>query len=524
MSKALFETNNFDDFVGKVGEQNVYLAEMLYETSKNRMLTEAVLSPLEQEIAASFRRNGKVFGRKFYDFSTNTTASCEALGAAVGLNWAPSTDSVEGADDFITASPIFTWMHCNYTRDEDETARVTALEGRPNYKTTGAVDVGTIAPTFWWKIEKHQGYKILWMSDSPNAALGLIPWIGACKADGTVLPYYILSSYASVTASDGNLRSQPGMAPAYNQSYQNMITNYAKKGAGYKGAGVNRNLHGLLFTMMKAGTRNVQSKMYGCASFHIQTPCAVAETGVKRVLTTNTGFYAGCCVSVGSGSSSPDRGAANCNDIANRVKVESIETVSVDGTNYTALNLALDAPIDTQTTYTITSMPCLTGETDAVIGRLDGSYLSNTDGKHTIRVHGVEYLCGQYMIAADSILKKNGNFWEMYAAPKGMAHNPSKPDGYTLAGKLPYNNGSDYNNADLSIDETCGSYAPTAIGNGSTQGNGDRTYVGGAGVADGQLREVPMLGALGNGSGAGFAFVVCGYVLSWAVWYCASCD
>ena len=130
----------------------------------------SVLSDLEKEIAESFiaSRTGKVFATKIYRYASNTSSAGERLKDSASLTCAASTDTTEGEDDFTDASPIFRWTRCNYTRDDDGTARPTALEGSPNYKTTGAYDVGNVYATFWWNVEHHGTYDIYYMADAPH--------------------------------------------------------------------------------------------------------------------------------------------------------------------------------------------------------------------------------------------------------------------------------------------------------------------------------------------------------------------
>jgi len=45
----------------------------------------------------------------------------------------------------------------------------------------------------------------------------------------------------------------------------------------------------------------------------------------------------------------------------------------------------------------------MSGETDAVLGKHDGSCTSNTNGRHPYRVQGTEYMPGAYICAADVV-------------------------------------------------------------------------------------------------------------------------
>ena len=481
------------------------------------------LSTLEKQISAEFdsQRNGKIYATKLWKFKTNQTSTGERLLDSKGKTCTPSTDTVSGQDDFLNDSPIFQWMHCNYVRDTDGTARLTALEGMPSYRTEGAFDVGTIAATFYWKCEEHADYDIIYMSDSPNHALGLVPFVLAVK-DGMVMPYYIISSYPTVIASDGKARSQPGLAPDYNHSYNDCITLYQKKGSGYWGGGNAENLHAILFLIIKYATKNSQNIMRGCSDFNTQPKVAKAESNTKRVLVSDRGrFYEGCCVSVGDGTST-DRGYDAVHKIVNRARVKSIEEVTIDSVKYYALNLEIATTITTATNYTVTAMPCFAGETDSVIGRYDGSYQSNTDGNHTFRIHGVEYMWGQYVVICDTVLDKQGSGWDLYVAPKGVAHVKDAHTNYIKEGTIPYKSTNDVYGGDYGFSSRA--YFIKAFGSSSSTGTGDIIYEGGTGVADGALREFLTLGYLWSGSTAGLGFVICGVGLGGWNWYFGSRD
>ena len=487
------------------------------------------MSDLELDITARYERarNGKVFAVRFKKYENDTSALGEYYLDSVGLTCTPSTDTVEGQDDFLNQSP-FQWEHCNYVRDDDSVARVTALKGRSGYKEEGAVDVGSIMPTFWWKQEIGETYNTIYLSDSPHAELGLVPWYEAVKADGSVLPYYIGSAFPSVNASDGKLRSQPNLPPAYNQSHNGNCTEYQKKGAGYNGGGSETNLFALIMCAIKYRTMNVDYFSKGCTQFNTQVKCAVAETGVKRVLlSSKSNFYKGCCVSVGMARASDgntDRGLTEMHSKANRVRVESIEEVTVSGTKYYALNLETDTAFDTDTNTYVSSMPCFAGETESVIGKHDGAYLSNTDGLHTMRICGREFLWGQGCIFGATALKFENNAWHVMKTPKGVKAN-SGLTGYVDSGaQYDYNDGKDTYQGDLNLNAQYGTYAMRTKGSASSLGVGDYIWEGGTGLTDGEIREFHSGGYLGDGSAAGLACVYCWGGLGAANWTFGSRD
>ena len=89
-------------------------------------------------------RTGKVWRRKIYKTSSNSSSTCPALDANAEGAATPFTDSVSGNDPYMDNYRVFKWSHCNYTRDSDGTARISALEGMPGYASTGSADVGTV--------------------------------------------------------------------------------------------------------------------------------------------------------------------------------------------------------------------------------------------------------------------------------------------------------------------------------------------------------------------------------------------
>ncbi len=136
------------------------------------------------------------------EIRVNPTSSCEKTRDNVGLVCQPSTDTVEGTDDYKNI-PLFKWYECNYKRYDDGFAYPVAMIGDGNYQETGAVDCGALQMTFYYKQIETENYTEWLISDSPNHALGLKPSFAAVRADGTVMPYFIYSRYHSVNASDG---------------------------------------------------------------------------------------------------------------------------------------------------------------------------------------------------------------------------------------------------------------------------------------------------------------------------------
>ena len=168
-------------------------------------ITEWLKQSIENYYA--LRRTGKVYQTKLWKFAANPTSAGEKLLDNAGLVFEPSTDTEEGQDDYLNDQhSLFEWVRCNYIRDDDGTARPVAIEGDSNYATTGAVDVGAMQMSFWYKWDSSNAeYDLITISNLPHFELRLEPWPECVKADGTVLPWCIGSAYVSGLAVDGKL-------------------------------------------------------------------------------------------------------------------------------------------------------------------------------------------------------------------------------------------------------------------------------------------------------------------------------
>ena len=507
---------------------------------------------LENAIANYYalRRTGKVYQTKLWKFATNPSPNGEKLLDNAGLVFKPSTDTVEGQDDYLNGqNPLFEWVHCNYIRDADGTARPTAIEGTADYKTTGAVDVGAMQMSFWFSWDTSNAeYDLITISDMPHPELGLVPWSECKKADGTTVPWCIGSAYISGKASDGKLRSQPGLPPERNQSHNSMITDYQEKGEGYWGAGAVRNTFQFIFNAIKGATKNSQSLFAGVTNWNIQYEASIQSADSHTYFpVTNAqaeNIPVGCYVSVGygennSGVANNDRGQTTIHAYADDVKV--INKVALDDGTNTAIYLDIteESAFNTQPhVYTddfsapimLSSMLACSGTTDTVLGHHDGSPVSNTDGKHAYRVQGREYAVGGYIVASDTVMDLQPDFTKkVYVAPKGTAHSSSDAtirSTYTHIGTIPAaaaGNNDDWWIGDFGLSTDVGGWWPAVEGSGSSQGTGDRCYAGGASATSG-TREYLQDGVLWDGSYAGPACLYCGSWLGGGGWLYLACD
>lgn len=497
----------------------------------------------------AMRRTGKIYQTKIWKFASNPTPTGEKMLDNAGLVFEPSTDTTEGQDDYLNGQhPLFEWCNVNYIRGADGSPRPTYIEGVEGYKTSESVDVGAMQMSFYWNWDtSNEEYDLVTISDTPHPELGLKPWPECVRADGTVMPWCIGSKYISGIASDGKLRSQPGLKPERKQSHNNMITNYQTKGEGYWGAGAVRNTFQIIFNIIKGATKSSQALYAGCTSYSFQYEASVqSEEAHTYFPVTNAqanSIVVGGYVSVGYGYStgstiSNDRGYDSVHAYADSVKVLSIE--DLDGNNKAVyLDIPEEDAFNTMphvysenlsAPVILTSIHYRSGATDAVRGRHDGSPGSNTDGKHPYRVQGREYAVGAYIVASDTVVDLQSDFTKhILVAPKGTPHSSSDAtirSTYEHIGTMPAaaaGNNADWWIGDCGFNDSSGTWYPSAEGSGSAQGYGDRVYAGGSSATSG-MREYLQGGNLSNGSLAGSAYLYCWVWLGYEGWVCVACD
>lgn len=482
-------------------------------------------------------RTGKVYTVKIPRFATNPTVSCEKLDDNAGLVCEPSTDTVEGQDDYADI-PLFKWYNCNYKRDASGHAYPTAIEHlSDDYRKTGTVDVGVIQMTPYVKWDDSDPDYILWsITDSPRD--GFTPW-AAAKFGDTVYPYVIHSKFFSSVGEDGLLRSVYDLVPACNQSYYSLITNYGKKGPGYKGAGGEKAAWQILFNSIKYAVKSSQGKYAGCTRYNVQASAAIQRSEKLTYFPVTTAqanqLVVGSRVSVGHGSKrsdgsvNNDRGVTSMHKYADSAKILKIEPIDettsavyLDCDGFDTMPVALDdtlsAPIILSTMY------WHSGTTDAVIGRHDGSPGSNVDGKRPYRVQGIEYAVGGHEVLSDTVLVfDDSNGKDVYVCPAGVDRTKSDVEilaKYKKVGNFP---ADDWWIGDIGFDpETCVTW-PATQGSGDKTGVGDLVY-GGGNANKNTMREYFQGGYLWGGSGAGASYVACWSGLGGGSWFCLAAD
>lgn len=481
----------------------------------------------------ALRRTGKVYTTRIYKYDTSTSPTGVKLNDNEGLVRKPSTNTAIGQDDYREIG-VFMHFPCNFTVDNKGFNHVTALQGQPDFKKTGKVDVGEVTMSAWVGITDNPEYVDYHYSDSPNEALDLRPMGESINPDGTISPFMIHGKYGAgdidgVPYSSAGLilanGSQKGGKPV---SYTGLIAYMRKKGSMYVGTTNWDLFYKQLMMIILYATTNSRSVMAGCNSYSMQEMAAVAETGVTRVILPKAkanNYIVGSYVSVGDigSNTNKDRYYAYMHNLAYDVKILKIEPV--DDTN-SAIYLDTE-PFNTTLTTCISTMPWRTGSTDSVLGS-DGSPFSNTDNKNPFKIQGIETGYGAYEVLSnvfmDIVTDEDGTpkrdvYICMDASLLTTDMNVAKTRYKKVAAQVTYTAASWKYISKCFVDPALGIMVPTETKAGSTTGFCNGLYTDSN--TSGQ-REWLSLGYLSNGALCGLWILYAHGGVGYADWYIVS--
>lgn len=481
----------------------------------------------------ALRRTGKVYTTRIYKYDTSTSPTGVKMNDNEGLVRKPSTNTVIGQDDYREIG-VFMHFPCNFTVDNKGFNHVTALQGQPDFKKTGKVDVGEVTMSAWVGITDNPEYVDYHYSDSPNEALGLRPMGESINPDGTISPFMIHGKYGAgdidgVPYSSAGLilanGSQKGGKPV---SYTGLIAYMRKKGSMYVGTTNWDLFYKQLMMIILYATTNSRSVMTGCSSYTSQEMATVAETGVTRVILPKAkanNYIVGSYVSVGDigSNTNKDRYYAYMHNLAYDVKILKIEPV--DDTN-SAIYLDTE-PFNTTLMTCISTMPWRTGSTDSVLGS-DGSPFSNTDNKNPFKIQGIETGYGAYEVLSnvfmDIVTDEDGTpkrdvYICMDASLLTTDMNAAKTRYKKVAAQVTYTAASWKYISKCFVDPALGIMVPTETKAGSTTGfcNGLYTDSGTSGQ-----REWLSLGFLSAGAVCGLWVLAASGGVGDAYWFVVS--
>ena len=317
------------------------------------------------------------------------------------------TESTTPVADWADEDPMVWYIRANALSLQDGTMNVLYVEGEEGFDITGEIaPVYTFSLALWIKEWSDGAYD--YISYRTQEGQGYYPDAEDVGLDNAKRPITWHSSFPGGLNSKGGLTSGAGRKPYNFASPVNGLT-AARKVTAYEGVWNDCDTKWLLrMWQLRHFDLENSNICEGCLNYNYQYAVAKAETGATRVLLTKDqakNFLVGSTVSIGDPGTETnhDRGVAYMRNIAEAVEIGSIENVSVDGTEYAAINLILSAPIDITETTWISTWPYISGHTECLPGHKDGCGYSLTAGKTPMRVMGVEVLDGSYAIGLDPL-------------------------------------------------------------------------------------------------------------------------
>ena len=468
-------------------------------------------------------RNGKIYTSEFNQFSISPSSIGIKKDDNEGLVMEPSTNTVKGQDDYSKIG-LFKPIEVNGYVDMNDDYHVIAMQGDGRFKRDGTMgDVYIMNMVGYQKRYSDDEKWSISYSDTMYGGFEVID--EAVKPDGTIRPFLLHAKYVvgRNPHENNNLASISGVYAEYiNMSHNGQIVEFKSKGTQYSGKTSHDDFWVQLMMWLKYANMNSQAIMKGCEYYYLQYVNLVAESGVKRVTITNAqanALLVGSTVSIGDygiGSINADRDVAQNFNIANRVKITSIEDL---GNGNSVVYVNSDNVFNTTLTSTIATYPWNSGGCDNVLG-VDGSPYNNLSGKEPFVIGGIEMMVGGYEVLQNLIILNNAtdNRTDVYANYDCKTYATSITGAYDLVGQLAQTNNAWKYGSKISIPSQHPSVVLTTEAEASsTTGTGDGIYTNLPSA--GGFRVWRSLGLLCGGTVCGLRYLLAIGSLAGSAWH-----
>lgn len=461
--------------------------------------------------AAAQAWNQKTYTLRSYDPSVSGTTTMTPLDDLADLEATQlCTENTEAVEDWADEDPMTWYIRANALSLEDGTMNITYFEGEDGFDITGEdAPVYTFALALWIKEWNDGTYD--YISFRTTRGSGYYPDAGDVDPTNKRRPITWHPTFPGGLNSEGALTSGAGIK-AYNFASASTGITKARIMSSYEGLWNDCDTRWLLrMWQLRHWDLENSGKAEGCTNYNYQYVAALPEENVKRILITTAQaatLVVGSTVSIGDmgSNSNKDRGNSYMRNLADLVKISSIETVEVNETQYGAVNLELTETITTTATTYISTMPWHSGATEALPGHKDGCIHSLTAGKGPLRVAGVEVLDGAYAVGLDPLYQvtenADGGFdYSIYECRNSVNQTGSVTSNYVDTGLSYEGMPEGWNYVKSFMKTKLGVLFPNALGGSST------TYYKSAfyGTSSAGVRCPWRFANLNNGGNAGLA-------------------
>lgn len=451
---------------------------------------------------------------RFYHTDVSSVSTGEKMGDLKGTTLVPSTDTVAGQDDFA-GNPLFAVTKVNWTMDNSQPV-ITAIEGiSPDFEIDNPDKlVGVVQMTgyHWWTTleESSQYYDEGYSSTYLQTKSHIEPLPEAVRPDKTVRPWVIHAAYIA-GINNGKMTCCSGQIPKGNVGH-NVSHGMAKaNGTDYSGTCSCDRSFLILMCHILFGSLTLDGILNGCYNYNLSRTAKVSETGVNRIIVdanAKSEYVVGSnVIIIAQKFANDDDKRQTCQDnTANRYKILSIEDVTISEAKYAAIYVNAETPFDTVAENTsdttvvptiIFTVPWTSGGTDDVLGNT-GS-LNCTDGKHPVKLQGIEFANGQWEVLADAINKlwkdTDGTYYyTCYTVNTASKQSTRITDDYIAGSSIQQPTGSDKWNYIKYNEYKNGMYFPTQVDGSSSTYTCDQVLINHD--VDGQPREFLCFGGL----------------------------
>lgn len=451
---------------------------------------------------------------RFYHTDVSSASTGEKMGDLKGTTLVPSTDTVAGQDDFA-GNPLFAVTKVNWTMDNSQPV-ITAIEGiSPDFEIDNPDKlVGVVQMTgyHWYTTLSEssqyydEGYSATWLQTKSH----IEPLPEAVRPDKTVRPWVIHAAYIA-GVHNGKMTCCSGQVPKGNVSHNGSHDMAKANGTDYSGTCSCDQSFLILMCRILFGSLTLDGILNGCYSYYLNHTAKVSETGVNRIIvdaSAKSSYVVGSNVIIITQKfASDDDKRQTCQDnMTNRYKIMDIEDVTIGETKYAAIYVDGETPFDTVAENAddstvvptiIFTVPWTSGSTDDVLGNTGA--LNCTDGKHPVKLQGIEFANGQWEVLADAINKlwkdTDGTYYyTCYTVNTASKQSTNITSDYikgssiqqpTGGSKWSYIKHNEYKN---------GMYFPTLVDGSSSTYTCDQVYLNSD--IDGQTREFLCFGLL----------------------------
>lgn len=508
----------------------------------------------------NLHKDGKKYGVHFDNYDVTPASTGTRLYDAVGMNAAPSTNTVRAKNDF-DGRGCFAYLEVNGSVDENGDFQVQYIKDIDNEFSRTKYDTWCLYLTQYVYRKFDVNGEDTVISDTRHSAEWL-PEGGAIRPDGTIRPFVAIAKYMASEEWGGRAASVSGGIPGWyerksnsakpdealeswlefrNYSFASALTHMREKGTQYCAETSQDSERMTRLMEIAFATRHSQSVMAGCTNYYLQYAATVQETDVERIIISKNNaknLVAGSTVSIGNanalngeGKPNNDRGQSGIHAKANRVRITKIEdyddnnsAVYVDNGGQKFSTAPTTVSGVTCETY-ITTMPWNTGGCDDVLGSC-GSPVSNTSNKEPYILFGVEMSSGFWEPKGNTVMKIENHVMRPYICydcTKMTTAGATTDDWVALGYAIPDNKGNwkYISKLGYSADDPEVRYPVEAAATSST-GYADGLYTENLENAGDGQREVLGSGPLGHGSIDGRRFAALNGGLSASYWSSAA--